>query len=317
MENISIIIPIAPGKGTPKVLESIKNIDYPKNKIEVLLTIGKNPSKQRNEAVKIAKGRYIFFFDDDVIFKPNHIKKALMNYTNDEIVLVGGPDKYNPEDKFLRRCFGIVMESYFATQKTSARFCPVGEKRFGTEKDLIMCNMSVRKSIFDLEKLDEDLYPCEETDLVNRIIERGYKTIYNPNLITMRSRRQNIRKFIKQFFVYGKARIKYAFVAMKKGYKTKNSLFLVPLVFVLYLGSLIFYHPAWYLIPALTYILTAILSSLLIVFQKKELKTILITPFLFLLIHFSYGIGMLYGSLRIIFPEETKNQEIIIKRIKC
>lgn len=312
MENISIIIPIAPNRGTPKVLESLKNLNYPKNKIEILLTKGRNPSKQRNQAIKEAQGEYLFFFDDDVVVKPDHIKRALKNYTSKNIVLTGGPDLYNPKDKFLRRCFGMVMESYFATQKTRARFYPVGKKRIATEKDLLMCNMNARKSIFKLEKLNENIYPCEEIDLINRIIKRGYKIIYDPKLTTHRNRRENLREFIKQFFSYGKARIRYAFMAKKE--KNKNIFFIIPSLFVLYLVSLIFYNHIWYIIPLLIYIMCAILSSILIIIKKRELKTILVTPFLFLLLHTSYGLGMLYGLLGI---NKKADQEINVERIKC
>jgi len=57
--KFSIIIPVAPWDKPKKSIESLKVVDYPKTRFETFLIKGTNPSKQRNEAIKISKGEII------------------------------------------------------------------------------------------------------------------------------------------------------------------------------------------------------------------------------------------------------------------
>lgn len=52
LPSISVIIPVRPGGMAQGVLESVAAIDYPEDRIEVLVAEGTQPSKQRNEAAR-------------------------------------------------------------------------------------------------------------------------------------------------------------------------------------------------------------------------------------------------------------------------
>ena len=54
MPTISVIIPALSDEGDLPVVSFLKNIDYPQDKIEIILSIGKEPSIQRNRAVSTA-----------------------------------------------------------------------------------------------------------------------------------------------------------------------------------------------------------------------------------------------------------------------
>ncbi|MEK7850790.1 MAG: hypothetical protein AAB275_02800, partial [Deltaproteobacteria bacterium] len=51
---VSVIIPAKPGKRV-SALECVKWLDYPHDRLEVFVSEGMQPSRQRNEAAKEAK----------------------------------------------------------------------------------------------------------------------------------------------------------------------------------------------------------------------------------------------------------------------
>ena len=61
----SIIIPVWPDDERPLGLDYIDKLGWPKQQIEVILTRGFSPCKQRNEAAKIAKGDILIFLDEE------------------------------------------------------------------------------------------------------------------------------------------------------------------------------------------------------------------------------------------------------------
>lgn len=273
---------------------------------------GTQPAKQRNEAIKRAKGEIIFFFDDDVIVDPDIIIKMLKHYEDKNVAIVGGPNLTPESDSFIQKSFGYVMESYFGTSDMCNRYKASGEAREATEKDLILCNLSARRSLLEKEgAFVESLYPNEENELFNRLQAKGYKLIYDPKAIVYHSRRSSIKGFIKQNFNYGRGRIEQTLI-QPSSFKV---LFAVPTIFTLYLVSLPLISNKIFFLPLFLYISISLISSAKISWSKKNLKLLLILPLLFPMIHVPYGLGFIYGlysrnNLR------QKNTAIAIKEIK-
>ena len=161
--KISVIIPTLPNESVKGVLKHLKNVDYPKNKVEIFVITGFNPSKQRNEGIKKSTGSIILFLDNDSFVRPDYLKHMLSLHKKFDIV--GGPALTLSTDTFIQKCFGYVLGSYFATQKMQARFRAVGKLRYATEKELILCNLSIKKKALDsFGGFDERLYPNEENE---------------------------------------------------------------------------------------------------------------------------------------------------------
>ena len=132
--KISVIIPIPPGGNCDITLESLKNQDYDKKKVEVFVSIGKHRSVQRNKALEKAIGDRIFFLDDDVIIKDkDYCKKHIAHYEDEKVASVGGPSLTPEKNSFLQKCFGYVLGSYFATQSMRAKFSQIGKVRKSNE----------------------------------------------------------------------------------------------------------------------------------------------------------------------------------------
>jgi len=112
---VSIIIPVRNEAGLLKnCLESISNLDYPKDRIEVIIADGMstddtvNTAKQlgarvvlnekktvspgRNIAFKLAKGEIIAFTDADCIVDKGWIINSLKYFKDDKVACAGGPN---------------------------------------------------------------------------------------------------------------------------------------------------------------------------------------------------------------------------------
>ncbi len=311
--TFSVIIPIKPNIEV-KALESLKNnIDYDPNCWEVIVVEGTQPSVQRNRAVNNAKGEIIFFLDDDSEVIPQLFNSVLEFYKDDKIAVVGGPALTKPTKKGLGKAIALVLKSYFGTFNTHSRWFMAGNKpKEATEKDLIMCNMSIRKEIFLKEGgLNEILYPNEENEFLDRLKKRGYRLIYNPQTIIYREHHKRIQDFIKAIFRYGSGRAKQNFINPT----IKDIAHTIPLIFSIYLLTLIFIHSFLWYLPASAYVVLNLLTSGLIAYQGKNIKYIFSIPFLFLLLHLSYGFGLGFGLITGMYKKNLTPQ-VNIKIVK-
>ncbi|MBN2188939.1 MAG: glycosyltransferase [Chitinispirillaceae bacterium] len=300
---VSIIVPYGAGRGYQTVLQSIRLMDYPRDRMELLVIEGRLPARQRNAGIAAAKGEFIFFFDDDVTHHPDIIRRMLKFYDDPAVAIVGGPNVTPPTDSFLQKCFGYVMSSYFATTSMSARYTPKGGVRVTSEKELILCNLSGRAGVLKKHPLNEHLFPAEENEWFNRIQNAGYKLIYDPDSVSFHSRRPTVGKFIKQNFGYGRGRMEL-FLLQPSAFKL---LFMAPSLFILYLLSLPFLFLYQQLplhveivwsAPAVLYCLCALIASCVAGIKSGNFRSIAVLPFLFPLVHIPYGFGIAGGLLK-------------------
>jgi len=299
---VTIIIPYGPGYSYSMVLDSIMRLDYPLERIEVIAVEGKQPARQRNEAIKVAKGEFIFFFDDDVTLDKNLLRRMLRFYKDPSVTIVGGPNLTPPSDSFIQKCFGYLMGSSFVTGRTSLRWKPFGTAREATENDLILCNMSGRTSVLKENLFDERLWPGEELDFLVRLKKQGFKALYDPESIVYHSRRATVGKFSKQIFGYACGRAE----ALMLHHSSFEAIFMIPSLFVLYLLSLPLAVTIsafsrnlglLYCAPLLLYLGIDLLVSLYTAGKNKHLLAAALLPLLFPIAHVSYGLGILRSVL--------------------
>ncbi len=319
---ISVIIPVSPGKCEVKFFKKIKEISYPLDRIEAIIVEGKNPSLQRNEGAKLAKGEIIYFLDDDSEPEKDVFERLERHYKTKEIVGVGGPSIPHPLESFWQRCFSSALSSSFGGFNIKARYTSHGEVREATEKDLILCNFSIRRDIFlKMGGFDEQLYPNEENEFFNRLVEKGYKLLYDPYLIVYRFSRKNIKEFARQIFRYGRGRMEHFFLSPKYF----DPVYLVPLFFVcyilfLFLSFFVGNFNLLYFGPLFLYIILSLFFSVCIFIRKKlGIKGLFVMPIVFFVLHFSYGVGLIYGILKGIslrFKKTRKVFPIKVKRVE-
>jgi len=256
------------------------------------------PSKKRNYAVEKTDCDLLVFCDDDVVVPKNWLRDILHHFRDGRVAVVGGPN-INPPDSTLReRCSGYIFESFFGGAGMAVRYRTMSqpfESRTGEE--FILCNMAVRRSVFDeVGGFPENLYPCEENYLCYTIKEKGYKLVYEPRAFVWHKRRPLFIPHAKQVFNYGLARAK-----MMRMLGKYRPLYFLPSVFVVGLiaGAVMsIFIPivrVIYLVALTIYTLMALASSVHMSIKHKDPKAFFLLFPGFFVHHAAYGLGFIKG----------------------
>ena len=314
--TICVIIPVVPGGDISKVVESVRMMDYPMEKLELIVVEGRNPSHQRNEAAKSAEGEILYFLDNDAIADRRLFRNVMAVYDEEENVsVVGGPSLTPETNTTMQKCFGYVLASIFGAYIAREKFLPLGLIRNATEKELILCNMAMVRELFEESGgFNTSLFPNEENEFLNRLNSRRFRIMYHPLAVVYKSQRTNFFLFSKQLFKYGRGRAEHFFIRPDFA----EPAFGIPSAFVIYLVLLLFYHSnPYFFAPLGLYLLIVLLASVSIVLAARNPRTLFFTLLAFPVLHISYGIGFLFGAVRMILRLKSKTDlNIKITRIK-
>lgn len=309
---VSIIIPVKPG-GRVKALECVKWLDYPVERLEVFVSEGNQPSRQRNEAAAKAKGEILYFLDDDSCPVPDALKRMVGHFEDEKVAVVGGPSITPEVDTLFQRSCGAALGSLLGGFSIRNRYRRVGEARVSSENELILCNLAFRKSSF-LEEggLNEGLYPNEENELMNRLQKNGNKLIHDPEAYVLRSQRNTLRAFVKQMLNYGRGRAEQTLVS-PSSFRPSH---LVPTIFLIYLLSTLFSKNILYLVPLGCYLLINLSSSVYCSLKQKEWRLLYLLPPLYLIMHICYGAGVVWGGFRgLVRTGDRPSCQVVIRQV--
>lgn len=288
---ISIIIPAPPGMPLVASADAARRLDYPPDRLEILVARGRQPSVQRNTALRSARGDLIYFLDDDVLPERNNLRRMVDVFDDTEVAMLGGPSLCPPEAPVLERVFALVLSAWLAFGPSRARYAKVGRRREASEKELILCNLAARRRrVLDLGGFDEALYPNEENALMDALQARGGKLIYDPEFSSHRRPRPTLRSFAKMLMTYGRGRAEQFRLHPTPG----SALNFVPPLFCLYLLLLPLAGVwPWMVWPLGAYTLAVILQTLALV-PSGGLLVLPALP-LIVLTHILYGLGFWRG----------------------
>jgi len=208
---VSIVIPTYNRKDKlARLLESILNSNYPKNKIEIVViddasTDGTNDEIQekfpvvnvirnereylvsgsRNAGIKNTSGKFIFLVDDDNVVDQNTISELIKAMIDNEKIGVAGPIMYYYNAPNMIWCAGI-RRNYITSKTTVIGRDEIDEGQFKQpleSEDFPNAFMVRRKAIEEAGVFDEVNFPIhyEESDFCRRVIMAGYKIITIPS----------------------------------------------------------------------------------------------------------------------------------------
>jgi len=253
MENnnvISFIIPTYNAADTiVKCLASIKALEYPYNKSEIIIVDnGSSDSTRnvgagftnkiyvnttetiaglRNLGAKNAKGNFLAFIDSDCIIPQNWGNKALEHFKNKQVGMVGTRTILLPENvTWVERAWKKHLDR---------------EKYKKEVLWLFSCAIMVRKDVFEeVGGFDESLITCEDVDFGYKI-RKKYTIIADEQLAPVHLRgEKTLTKFFKKESWRGKNSIKVELKQIMQ--KKKTSLMLAMLFY--YLTMFIIFIPA-------------------------------------------------------------------------
>lgn len=206
--RVTIIVPTKPGQAEILSVEAARKLEYPRERIDVMVARGKQPAIQRNRALREATGEIIYFLDDDARPAPGSLRRAVEHFQqNPKVQMVGGPNLCPKDAPFLEQVFAVVLASWIAFGPSRARYDRVGETRPSGEKELILCNLLARRAtMLEVGGFDEALYPNEENALMDEVQKRGGILLYDPEVVAERRPRSTLKAFCKMLMTYGRGR---------------------------------------------------------------------------------------------------------------
>lgn len=270
-------------------------IDLPySDRIRIIPTGPVGPAKKRDMAMDKAKGEILAFLDDDAFPRPDWLKNAVKNFSDEGIAAVGGPAVTPDNDTLRQKASGEVYASFLVSGPHNRRYIP---KWRCEVDDYPSCNFLVRKDAFrKVGGFDTKFWPGEDTVFCLKITkELKKKIIYDPDVLVYHHRRPLFSRHLKQIKSY----------ALHRGYFVKHfpatSLrisYFIPSIFVLGLvaGAIsAFLNPALgilYCEAVLIYLSSVMVYS----FKKKvsfELQQSVFAGII--LTHLTYGIYFIKG----------------------
>lgn len=183
--------------GTREFLET-QSFSFP---LRYLYQENKGPGEARNHGMREAAGHYFLFIDSDCILPENYLQTIDDHLRKVSLDAFGGPDDCHPSFGPLLKAINYAMTSFLGTggtrgaKKAVAKFYP---RSF---------NMGIRREIFNDIGGMNALRHGQDMDFSARIYQAGYKVGLIHDAVVFHKRRTNLRRFFKQIFNWGVARI--------------------------------------------------------------------------------------------------------------
>lgn len=251
-----------------------------------------------NLAIKEAKGEIIIRMDMHTIYAKNYIEMCIKTLKYTGAQNVGGPAR-TTATSYIQRANGLAYSSKFS----------VGGARFHFDDyegfvDTVTYGCWWKATLLNIGLFDEKLIRNQDDELNYRIIKSGGKIWQSPQIKSWYFPRDTLRGIFKQYMQYG-----YWKVEILKKHKMPSSWRqLMPATFLLTLFAFgitatmfnISYIIFWAIITS--YLTANFIFSILSCNAKNTHKYILVMPFIFMMYHFGYGIGYIFGLLRVLVP---------------
>ena len=190
------------------------------------------PGQSRNYGAERAKGEWLIVLDSDVVLPPNYmaaVNSAILPspvtlHPSPSFAAFGGPDASHPSFTPIQKAISYSMTSFFTT----------GGIRGGKGKKLDKFfprsyNMGIRREVYQELGGFTKMRFGEDIDFSYRIVQAGYQTALIPEAWVWHKRRADFRKFFRQVYNSGIARINLE----KRHPGTLKLVHLLPTVFTL------------------------------------------------------------------------------------
>jgi len=260
------------------------------------LPAGTTASEARNQGVTAARADVLYFIDDDVIVPPSALAEVVRAFAeHPDVDIIGGPNLTPPDDPEFAQLTGEILASPLGTGVTRVRYAKA-QAQHATERHLILCNMAVRRTVFDAGLRFPVFFGGEENVLMGHADRLGFRLRYEPTVWVHHRRRGRLREFVSQIYRYGHGRG----LALRHAPRTFHPAYLVPVGFTGYLLTLPVLALAGPLaaVPLAAYGAAVGAESLRIAIRRRAPHWLPALPPLFLVTHITYAAGLVVTYVR-------------------
>jgi glycosyltransferase involved in cell wall biosynthesis len=271
---------------------SIQQVDF---RIRRFRRQHEGPGPARNYGMGWSEGEFFLFIDSDCIADRHWLEYIAGAVEKEQPQAFGGPDGVLPEFTPLQKAIDYAMTSFLTTggmrghsRRRLAKFYPRSY------------NMGIHHSIFEKLGGMNQLRHGQDLEFSRRIVASGVKVVYVPDAIVYHKRRTSLRKFFRQIFNWGVARINLAKI---------DQAILEPLHFIPAVGTLgyfllillIPFHPIFcYCWLIATGIGLGLMVAIFISAWRRyqDLRTALLSPIVSITQIVAYGLGFTTNYIR-------------------
>lgn len=235
------------------------------------------PGQSRNYGAERAQGEYLIILDSDVVLPDQYLEAVETELSAQPCDAFGGADAAHPSFTPVQKAISYSMTSFFTTggirggKKKLDRFYPRSY------------NMGIRRETYQELGGFSPMRFGEDIDFSYRIIEAGCTSRLFPNAWVWHKRRTDLRKFFRQVYNSGIARINLT----KRHPGTMKAVHLLPALFTVGTAGLILLSAAgrilmeyddthrWYWLCAAPWLPILLYSSMICLdatIQNRSLK---------------------------------------------
>ena len=158
------------------------------------------PGDSRNFGMQKASGDYFIILDSDCILSSGYLKAVDSVLNNKFVDCFGGPDAAHPSFNLRQKAISFVMTSFWTTGGVR------GSNRKLKRYEPRSFNMGLSKHAFERSAGFSDLHPGEDPELVHRLWDMGFETIYIEEALVYHKRRITWMSYARQINRFGLAR---------------------------------------------------------------------------------------------------------------
>lgn len=321
---VSIIIPCRnEAEFIEKTLQSILENDYPTDKLEVLVADGMSTDGTREILQKFcAEDGRVSLLDNSKRIVPTALNTGITHSKGQIVIFVSGHAVVARD--FVSQAFQVLQEhpdawcvggsietistTYVGSAIAAAMSSPVGAGnamfRLGNFEgyvDTVAFPVYWRWVFDKIGLFDETLVRNQDDDFNFRLILSGGKIFMSQRIKSQYYARSSLYNLCRQYFQYGFWRTR----TMQKHRRPAVFRQVVPLLFVsslivLTLAGILWRGFWWFLAAELFGYALGLVFGAMDVGKKAGWKYAVVAPLVFVILHFSYGLGSLWGIVRFV-----------------